>query len=357
MILALLAMVITLIVVVGIHEAGHAIAAKLFGVKIKRIAIGFGKPLLIHKDKAGCEWVWALWPLGGYVHLLNSRIEKVPKKNYPLCFDKKPAWVRCIILVSGALANLLTAWLAFTLLFMIGFEQQRPVIQKVFIPSIASQAGLQANNRIVEVAGWKTNSWQEVGMSLIMALGKSKVPVWVSNQEETLRQVNLDLSQWRYQKNEPSLLSALGIEPAATKLHTQHIPGKSFISSAIYAVEQLGHLLIFFVVMLKQLFTGVLPFAVLLGPLGLFAASVSSFFQGLAVFLSFIASLSLAVGFVNLFPIPGLDGGSIIYTLLEKLRGKPVPIALEVLLHRLAFIIFAVLLFQLLMNDLQRYLH
>lgn len=200
MILALLAMVITLVVVVGIHEAGHALAAKLLGVKIKRIAIGFGKPLLTYKDKYGCEWAWALWPLGGYVHLLNSRIEKVPKKNYPFCFDKKPVWVRCIILVSGALANLLTAWLAFTLLFMIGFEQQRPVIQKVFIPSIAYQAGLQANNRIVEVAGRKTNSWQEVGMSFIMALGKPKVPVWVSNQEETLRQVNLDLSQWKFKK-------------------------------------------------------------------------------------------------------------------------------------------------------------
>ncbi|KTC85910.1 M50 family metallopeptidase [Legionella drozanskii] len=357
MILALLAMVITLVVVVGIHEAGHALAATLFGVKIKRVAIGFGKPLLTLKDKSGREWVWALWPLGGYVHLLNSRIEKVPKKNYPLCFDKKPIWVRCIILVSGALANLLTAWLALTLLFMMGFEQQRPFIQKVYTPSIASQAGLQAHTRIVEVAGWKTNSWQEVGMSLIMALGKNKVPIWVSNPEETLHPVNLDLSQWRYQKKEPSLLSALGIEPAPAQLHTQHVPGKSFASSARYAMEQLGHLLTFFVVMLKQLITGVLPFAVLLGPLGLFAASVSSFFQGLAVFLSFIANLSLAVGLVNLFPIPGLDGGSIIYALIEKLRGKPVSIAVELLLYRLAFIIFAILLVQLLMNDLQRYLH
>ncbi len=83
-----------------------------------------------------------------------------------------------------------------------------------------------------------------------------------------------------------------------------------------------------------------IPFAVLLGPIGLLAASAGSFMQGLAVFLYFIASLSLAVGLVNLFPIPGLDGGSIIYALVEKIRGKPVPIAWELLLHRLAMIIF-----------------
>ena len=356
MIWALLAIVITLILVVGVHEAGHALAAKLFGVKIKRIAIGFGKPLLSYHDKSGREWVWALWPLGGYVHLLNSRIEPVPEKDYPsLCFDKKPIWQRCIILMSGALANLFMAWAALTLLFMLGSQQQKPLVQKVFSQSIASQAGLKARDRFVEIAGWKTSSWQEVGMSLVMVLGKKNVPVWVSNEEETLRKVNLDLSQWHY-KRKDTLLSALGIEAAPSQLSTYHAVGQSFQMAVRHAFEHILYLLTFFVMMLKQLFTGMIPFSVLLGPLGLFSASITSFLQGTAVFLSFIASLSLAVGFVNLFPIPGLDGGSIVYALLEKIRGKPVSVAVEVLLYRLAFIVFAMLLIQLFMNDLQRYL-
>lgn len=105
---------------------------------------------------------------------------------------------------------------------------------------------------------------------------------------------------------------------------------------------------------LKQLFSGLIPFSALLGPIGIFAASVASLTQGVVVFMFFIATLSLAVAVINLFPIPGLDGGSIVYALIEKIRGKPVSVAMELLLHRLVFIVFCVVLVHLLMNDLQR---
>lgn len=75
------------------------------------------------------------------------------------------------------------------------------------------------------------------------------------------------------------------------------------------------------------------------------------------MFLYFIASLSLTVGFVNLLPVPGLDGGSMVYVLLEKIRGKPISIAMEVLLHRLALILFMLIFVQLILNDLARYAH
>ncbi len=131
----------------------------------------------------------------------------------------------------------------------------------------------------------------------------------------------------------------------------------SFFQACQNAFLQIMGLLYFFLVMLKQLFTGHIPFAALLGPLGLFTAMVNSFLQGLAVFLYFIASLSLSVALVNLFPIPGLDGGSIVYALVEKVRGKPASIAMEILLHRLMFIAFSLVLVQLILNDMQRYFH
>ncbi|MBA2652356.1 MAG: site-2 protease family protein [Tatlockia sp.] len=356
MFMALLAFVLTMILVVGIHEAGHALSAKLFKVKIRRISIGFGKALLTWKDKAGREWVWALWPLGGYVQLLNSRIEDLPQSDYSQCFDKKPIWQRCIILLSGSLANLLTAFLALSFMYMLGFQQQIPLIKEITPQSIASQASLQAGDRFVAIDGQKTNSWQEVGMSFIMALGKAKVPILVANRDGIAHQTNLDLSQWRYQKKERSLFVSLGINPASAKLNTKRIPGQSFFPALNAAILKILFLLKFFLIMLKQLITQKIPFAVLLGPLGLFETSIYSFLQGLAVFLYFIASFSLAVGVVNLLPFPGLDGGSLIYTIVEKFRGKPVSVALELLLHRLAFIFFFFLLFHLLMNDLQRYL-
>ncbi len=352
---ALISIVLTLLLVVGIHEAGHALCARLFAVKIRRISIGFGKTLLTRKDKAGREWSWALWPLGGYVYLLNTRNEKVAESDYSQCFDKKPIWQRCLILIAGPLSNLLAAFLALTLMFMLGFKQQIPLIKAITPQSLASTAGMQIGERFLSIDGIKTNSWQETGMGLIMALGKKAVPVVLLNSQGIVHQVNLDLSQWKYKKGDRSLLIALGIVPETAKRHIQQVPGQSIHLAAAAAINKIALLLKFFTVMLKQLFTHKIPFLVLLGPLGLLEASVSSFLQGIAVFLNFIASFSLAVGYINLFPIPGLDGGSLVYALVEKFRGKPVSVAFELLLHRFAFIFFTILLVQLVLNDLKRY--
>lgn len=356
MILALLALILTLILVVGIHEIGHAIMAQLFKVKIKRIAIGFGKPLFAWKDRANHEWVWGLWPLGGYVELLNSRIGAVAEKELNQCFDKKPVWQRCMILLAGPLANLVGACLALTMMYMLGFEQHAPFIQEVKPQSLAAQAGLQANERFITISGQKTNSWQEVGMGLMMAIGKTQVPVLLANKQGDVRKVNLNLEQWRYKKEDQSILTSLGIKAASGALYNLQIAGQSFFEAIHSALEKMGYLLLFFLVTLKLLLTKVLPFSVLLGPLGLFSVSINSFLQGLSAFLYFIASFSLAVGLVNLFPIPGLDGCSIIYALSEKWLGKPVSVAFEILLYRFSVIIFTLLLVQLIINDLQPYL-
>ncbi|CDZ76959.1 Regulator of sigma E protease [Legionella massiliensis] len=357
MVLAVVAIVLTLLLVIGIHEAGHAIVARLFGVQIKRISIGFGKTLFSRKDKAGQEWAWSLWPLGGYVQLRNSRIEPVPENEFHLCFDKKPIWQRCLILLAGPLANLLTALLALTFMYMLGYQQRAPYIQEVMPQSIAAQAGIQANERFVAIAGQKTNSWQEVGIGLIMVVGKSEVPVLLSNSQGEAHQVNLDLEKWRYTKQDKSLLTAIGIIPVANQSHLERVAGQSLLSAMHAATVKVLYLLHFFLIMLKLLLTKVIPFSVLLGPLGIFSASISSFLQGIAVFLYFIASFSLSVGLVNLFPVPGLDGASIVYALVEKCRGQPVSVAFEILLHNFAVIIFALVLVQLLMNDLQRFIH
>jgi len=355
-VLAILAIVLSLLLVVGLHEAGHALAARIFGVKIKRISIGFGKPLLRwHRKRGECEWVWSLWPLGGYVQLLNTRIEPVGAEKNRYCFDKKPIWMRIVILLSGAAVNLIIAWLALTVILAIGYQQSAPLIISVTPASIAQQAGLAAGGRIMMVAGQNTPSWREVGSQLIMTLGKSSVPIVVKNKEGIERQTSLDLKQWKYKRQNNALLAGIGINPEVTV--REQVAGLPLPSAGYQALLQISNLLVFFLVMLKQLVTGVLPFAVLLGPLGMFTAMISSFTQGLVMFLSFIANMSVAVALINLFPLPGLDGGSIVYASIEKIRGKPVSVDVEVLLHRLIFIIFCVFLAQLLVNDLQRYLH
>ena len=356
-ILSFIAVVLSLLLVVGVHEAGHAWAARLFKIRIKRISIGFGRSVLSWQGKNGCQWVWAIWPLGGYVFLLNTRIEPVDPSDYPFAFDKKPIWVRCSVLLSGACANLLMAWLALVFMLMLGYQQTAPVIATITTPSLASTAGLVAGDRITSIDGQPVLSWQDAGMQLLMTLGTKSVDVGVENVAGATHQVRLNLSQWRYSHGKESLFAAIGIAPDLSEKNKHQLVGLSWPKACQQAFFQVFHLLYFFLVLIKQLLTGAIPFSVLLGPIGLFTVLVSSFFQGLTVYLYFIANLSLTVALVNLLPIPILDGGSIIYTLVEKIRGKPVPLRTEILLHRLIFIAFCMILVQLLLNDLYRYMN
>jgi regulator of sigma E protease len=353
MLLAIVAIILTLILVVGIHEGGHALAARYFKVKIKKVAIGFGKPLLHWQSSSGCEWIWAMFPLGGYVQLENSRISPVKTSDYSSCFDKKSIWQRIVILLSGAMANFIIAWIALVLVFTIGLNYTLPQIKSVLLDSPAARGGVAVGDQFISIAGHATPSWSDVGMQLVISWGKKEVPFVLSTDGgKKFKVITVDLSKRSVHGLKPNLLVQLGVEPdLSAPRSTLRFP----IAEAIHqANATIIYMLYFFLMIFKQLFSGVLPFSMLLGPLSIFTVSVASLTQGFVVFMFFIATLSLAVGLVNLFPIPGLDGGSIVYALIEKIRGKAVSVAMELLLHRLAFIIFCVILVHLLMNDLQR---
>ncbi|MFI4919284.1 MAG: M50 family metallopeptidase [Legionellales bacterium] len=354
MLVAIAAVLSTLILVVGVHELGHAVVALLLGVTVKKISIGFGRPVIHWQSKGGCEWVWACWPLGGYVQLLNSRISPVEPQEYGRCFDKKPIWNRLVILTAGSFANLMLAWVAFVCVFLVGIGYKLPVIQSVVPHSIAAQAGFLVGDQLLAIEGHATRTWADVGMGLVEAWGNEHVHVRVKSQNHGVpRLLQLNLSQIQFSAQNKSLMEPIGIMPHLAAPDVL-LRASSLLAAMQQANQTIAQQLYFFLMMLKQLLFGVIPFATLLGPLGLFTASIASLMQGLVVFMYFIASLSLAVAVVNLAPIPGLDGGSILYAVLEKLRGKPVSIAMEVLIHRLLFIVLCLFLVQLLLNDLQR---
>ena len=355
MLVAVLAIILTLILVVGIHEGGHALVARFFKVKIKKVSIGFGKPLLQWRSSSGCDWVWAIWPLGGYIQLLNSRIVPVEPKEYSGCFDKKSIWIRILILLAGAFANLITAWIAFVLVFCIGLGYKLPQIDSVQPNSVAAQAGVLAGDQFIAIAGHPTASWQEVGMELVILWGNKDVKVTFSQPSQSqLKEITLDLSQLKFTGKEKSLFASIGIVPnLAAPSGMMRAP--SILSAMSQANEFIVHVLYFFMMILKQIVSGVIPFSILLGPIGIFAVSVASLMQGVVVFIFFIAMFSLSVALVNLFPLPGLDGGSIVYCIVEKIRGKPLSIAFEVLLYQLMLIVFCLLLFHLVMNDVSRF--
>lgn len=354
MLYSIAAIMCTLVIVVGLHEAGHALIARVFKVEIQSITIGFGRAILRWKMKNGTAFVWALWPLGGAVHLLNTRIEKVPASKHDDCFDKKPVWMRLCILLAGIAANLLFAWFALLLVSQLGIKARPPVIQTVLVPSFANDAGLRAGDQLISLNGDLLSSWQAVGRALIVAKGTASVRI-VTKGKDGVQQQRIDLESWKIKPTDRSIFQSLGIVPN-TKCAAVLIRSKSFWGSVGNASSELAQSIKFYFILLARIVTGSIPFSLLLGPLAIFNAAAASFLQGVSVFLWFTAQFSIAVAVVNSLPIPGMDGGGMVYALIEKWSGKPVSLALEILLFRLSVIALALVFVNLVMNDVQRYL-
>jgi len=327
--------------VIGCHELGHALVAEYYGVTIKRISLGFGRILWRWRDKRDREWALSLWPAGGYVYLLNSRLETVSASAYFKCFDKKNALQRLMILIAGAVANLFIAWIAFACIEMTGYQRLPPI-------TITGDCYLQVNHQPVR-------SWSAVGEQLLINMGKKSVPVLLQNKTGQTHFEYIDLSKWHYQTHQKNaLLSGLGIVPDVA-VSRQYVKGVGILKAFYRAGIRVYQILWFDLLLLKQLFLGALPLTLLMGPLNFFSQMAHAISAGVMSGLLAIANTSIAVALINLLPIPGLDGGHIVYVMIEKIRGKPLTLAMEQLLYRLVFIGFCVLMIQFTMNDLQRY--
>lgn len=341
---------IVFLCIIAFHESGHALTAKFFGVKINRIAIGFGKPIFLYVSKNNIEWVLCRWFfLGGYVELLDSRIHRQPILKHS--FDQQSTLVQCIILMAGSITNFLLAWLFYTIIFINGYHTQLPFIQNVIPESIMAQAGLKSNDRLITINNQQVNSWTQANMQLIRYLGKKDIIIQISNNNNinTLH-VNLQNIKFKNQK----FFTVLGIQPQLNK--TELIPKQSLYIAIQQSCHSVVQYIIFDLSLLKQIITGVLPLSQLLGPLGIFLFSAAALGQGILTFLAFLAVLNIAIGLTNLLPLPGLDGGLILYALIAKISGKPISIAMEILLKQLAAIIFYLILVQLVIFDIQKLL-
>jgi regulator of sigma E protease len=219
---SLLAMLVTLGILVTIHEYGHFSIARLCGVKVERFSVGFGKPILRWRGKplAGepaaeaTEYVVGALPLGGYVKMLGEQEEVSPAQR-ARAFNHKPLSQRAAIVAAGPLANFLLAIVVYWLMFVTGVSGLAPVIGEVTADSAAAVAGLRAGDEIVAVDGESTSTWQDVRLQLLDRLGESgtlEVQVQTAGSTQT-RTLNITLDRWLAGAEEPDLLGALGVIP------------------------------------------------------------------------------------------------------------------------------------------------
>ncbi|OPX54641.1 regulator of sigma E protease [Oceanospirillum multiglobuliferum] len=210
-----LSLIVTLGILVTVHEFGHFWVARRCGVKVLRFSVGFGKPLFRWRDKHNTEYAIAWIPLGGYVSMLDEREAVVAEHERSLAFNRQSVWKRIAIVAAGPIANFILAVITYWLVFVSGSSALAPVIGAVTPNSLAEQAGLQANYEIVAIEGEPVRSWQEVALALLAKAGDSGEITLQSREWQGYNEVQhfVTLDRWLAGQSTPDPLKSLGITP------------------------------------------------------------------------------------------------------------------------------------------------
>lgn len=219
--------IVALSILVAIHEYGHFWVARRCGVKVHRFSIGFGKVLFKKIDKHGTEFAIAAIPLGGYVKMLDGRVEDVPDELLAFSFDKKTVWQRMAIVAAGPIANFLLAILAFFFMYSIGVDSAKPIVSGVKDNSPASVIIAPEMFQITAVNGQVINDWEALNLSLVAQIGEDNltleiIPLTVANSQvvnEPSETYKVSLKNWKFEPKQASIISSLGFIPYSPKVH------------------------------------------------------------------------------------------------------------------------------------------
>ncbi|MBA0037235.1 sigma E protease regulator RseP [Pantoea sp. BIGb0393] len=439
------AFIVALGVLITVHEFGHFWVARRCGVKVERFSIGFGKALWQRTDRQGTEYVIALIPLGGYVKMLDERVESVPAELRHQAFNNKTVLQRASIIAAGPIANFIFAIFAYWVVFIHGVPGVRPVVGEILNGSVAAEAQITSGMELKAVDGIETPDWDAVRMALVGKIGDSDATLTVSQfGEEATQQKQLNLREWQFEPDKQDPVVALGIRPRGPQIETtladvqanspasnaglqagdrivkvdgqpltqwqtfaaqvRDNPGKNMaldierngepvalsltpeakpgneaegfagviprvipLPDEYKTVRQYGpfaaigeasvktwQLMKLTVSMLGKLITGDVKLNNLSGPISIAQGAGLSAEYGVIYYLMFLALISVNLGIINLFPLPVLDGGHLLFLAIEKIKGRPVSERVQDFSYRIGSILLVLLMGLALFNDFSR---
>jgi regulator of sigma E protease len=317
-----------LLVIVFVHEFGHYYVARLCGVGVESFSIGFGKEVIGWRDSRGTRWKICWLPLGGYVKFEgDSNAASLPTNSEsprsPTNFHGKPVWQRAAIVAAGPIANFLLGILIFSMPpFLYGEPVLAPVVGEIRAGSAAETAGLKVGDRIVSIDATPITSFSQIPVMILDTRDKPLL-LKVERGGNTL-EITATPSLEREDDKIGGKMSAyrLGLGNSQKPEHLTLV--KHSLPSALgKGVSQTWQVVSTTVKFLGRLFTGHENVEQLRGMprLAQAAGNIAAF--GLLAFVSFIGLISVSIGLINLFPIPMLDGGHLVFYGIEALRGKP----------------------------------
>ncbi len=351
--LTLLAFLAVLAPLIFLHELGHYLVGRWCGIRADVFSIGFGREVAGWTDRGGTRWKIGWLPLGGYVQFAGdgdamSTPHAVTSAEPQGSFAAAPVWKRSLTIFAGPAMNFLIA-IAILTGFLIAYGQiaTPPVAGTVQPGSPAAAAGIVAGDRIVSIDGRTMDAFQDIPMAVAHRAGES-MEVVVDHQGAT-RTLTLtpELAVEHDEfgnRIERGLIGLRSGDPVVQPVPLWRAPLIA-TGQAWGIVRQMGEVL-------GQLVTGHRSIKDMGGPLMIAKASGEQATLGASAFVFFVALISINLGFVNLLPLPMLDGGHLLFNAIEALRRRPVPIEAQQWAFRVGFVALATLMIAVTINDL-----
>ena len=359
----LLPFLFVLSLVVFFHELGHFLIGRWCGVKVDTFSLGFGPEFVGFNDRYGTHWRVAAFPLGGYVKFHGdangasmtdeAALAAMPPGERAVSFIAQKVWKRAAIVAAGPLANFLLAIVIFTGIFYVnGRAILLPMVDGIAAGSAAEAAGFQLGDRIVSIGGIKVDSFEDM-QRIVQTASDTELVFGVDRGGKLVELVATPRRRDVVTPFGTTRVGVLGVQ-SKSKPENWHIQTYDFVGSVKLAGSETWYVVARTGSYLKGLAAGQESTDQLSGPIRIAEVSGAMAKIGLAALLNLAAILSISVGILNLFPIPLLDGGHLLYYAVEAVRGKAMNDKLQQFGFKVGLILVTSLMVFATYNDILR---
>lgn len=352
--ITILATVFVLGILIFVHETGHFLSAKLFRIRVDRFSLGY-PPRMIGKKIGETDYCISWIPFGGYVKIAGMVDESFDKKQFmkkpePWEFRAKPWIQKVIVVAAGSLMNIGLAFFIFAAAtWFHGIEEISPsaVVGEVIESKPADQAGIQSGDRIIRIGGQDVDTWENMAEIIHNA---PEEPITI----EWLRDGTLFSAEVTPQKEkilgrgEIEEVGLIGIGPVVTNRRS------GFFEALFYGGRTTYYLGKLVLVSFWKLITGEESIRSLAGPVFIAKIAGESAKSGFETLIGFLALLSVNLGILNLFPIPVLDGGHLVFLFVEGIIRREIPVKVKMIVQQVGMVLILGIMIFVIYNDIIR---
>lgn len=360
--MTIVSFLLVLTVIVFIHELGHFLVARWCGVAVNVFSVGFGPEIVGFNDRHGTRWKLSAIPLGGYVKFLGDEneaggtdreaLDRLSEAERDRAFASKGVGARAAIVAAGPIANFVLAIVIFTALFSTyGRQVTEARVDAVVADSVAQAAGFEAGDLILSINGTDIDSFSDLQRIVAVNADTELHFVVERNSGEMMLTATPERQEVEDRFGNIQRVGRLGISRSTTpeNVRTERFPVPQ---AAVLAVEETWFVVKQTIVAVGGIITGREPADQLGGPIRIAQMSGQIATLGILPWINFVALISIGIGLVNLFPIPVLDGGHLVFFAVEAARGRPLSERAQEISFRIGFAAVLMLMVFATWNDI-----